>query len=820
MKKIMKLSKILLLFVTIFSYVSSPISVLAEEVIESAQKPLVLNLEATEGEGGVVEYSFTYKSENIDDYENEKEYKIELDTTVTYTNGNKEVLSEKEISVDGNTLNNVVSSYTLDSPVSEYYNGKYILDVTVFDGETEVYNTDLEYKTDYIASSGLSSKLMNELGVEVTPVKEGNYNVTEGKYTQNLSILVGELSPIGLYRISGTEEVMTGEVLRSKVFTGTLTDLTGKLFGKYSYTDSIVIEEVTENDGYEVVKTYNYSCDTTLNYGSSSDNDALFTNKYGVTFEDGYIKLPAKGMNGAESVLTVEELLEKLDVNTVLSVTNGTSEDEILSGELMNGYIVKFTNGATAKYKVVIIGDADSDNDFDNDDLTGVMEGYLEKENMPSMDVVTLEKEVEGEEDKVFEKYGTITFDDIAHVNELLKGEKADLTEREIGNINVVFGKLPELVYVGDSFEVQVLVNSEMAEEVIDGIEGTVSGTKIELASATYVNFDSLLAGVSTEKGKLVAVSSEGLSTGMVVLTLKFVAVEEGTGTINFNGNVYRFTSKNEFKLTGEINIERKFSSNSYLSSLNASVGTFDIKFDKEEKVYTLTVPYDTEKVILSGGLEDLNAKVDGLIEYELTKKKTTAIITVTAEDGSTTVYTVYIIKEKAPVAKPVVYYSSSNNYLKSLEVEGYEIDFNKKVKEYSITVKNDVTSLDIKALAEHSKARVEITGNGDFKVGENTVVITVTAEDGSTRTYKLSVTKEEKKQVVTNTDESSNTAEKVVIIILIVLVALGLLYLIFKKDDEEEEVSKTSKKEETIKNKDDQNNVNNNKDNNKKRKK
>ena len=167
-------------------------------------------------------------------------------------------------------------------------------------------------------------------------------------------------------------------------------------------------------------------------------------------------------------------------------------------------------------------------------------------------------------------------------------------------------------------------------------------------------------------------------------------------------------------------------------------------------------------------------------------------------------VYTVYIIKEAKPenVATPVTYYYSSNNYLKSLEIDGYEITFNKETNEYKITVKGDVTSLDIKAIPEDSRARVEITGNEKFKKGNNTVTITVTAEDGSTREYKITANKEsEKKEALTEIEGNSNTAEKVVIIILIILVVLGLLYLIFKKD-EQEVATVEIKKEQKIDNK------------------
>lgn len=176
----------------------------------------------------------------------------------------------------------------------------------------------------------------------------------------------------------------------------------------------------------------------------------------------------------------------------------------------------------------------------------------------------------------------------------------------------------------------------------------------------------------------------------------------------------------NEFEeVSTSVNITRKSSINN-LYSLNASVGTFDTAFDKDVTVYTLTVPYGTKEVILSGSLEDTLSTVDGLFKYELTEDKTTAIITVTAEDGSTKVYTVYIIKEKPPVVPtPVVYYYSSNNYLKTLEAKGYEIKFDRDTLEYELNVNNDVKSLDITAIAEDSRSRVEITGNENFKTGK-----------------------------------------------------------------------------------------------------
>ena len=277
--------------------------------------------------------------------------------------------------------------------------------------------------------------------------------------------------------------------------------------------------------------------------------------------------------------------------------------------------------------------------------------------------------------------------------------------------------------------------------------------------------------------------NKRGVWTIIIVIVFSYIVLQAIYGLLRNN------KEKRKEELINQINENTQISSNNNLSSLKASVGTFDIAFDKDVTVYTLTVPYGTESVILSGRLEDVTSTIDGLIEYKLTDDKTTANITVVAEDGTIKVYTVYIIKEAKPenVATPVTYYYSSNNYLKSLEIDGYEITFNKETNEYKITVKSDVTSLDIKAIPEDSRARVEITGNEKFKKGNNTVTITVTAEDGSTREYKITANKEsEKKEALTEIEGNSNTAEKVVIIILIILVVLGLLYLIFKKDEQE----------------------------------
>ena len=494
------------------------------------------------------------------------------------------------------------------------------------------------------------------------------------------------------------------------------------------------------------------------------------------------------------------KILEEAKVDPNKRAKDLTNE-EVINSEVKNNYKLVFKKGTEVTYTVVVIGDNNNDNNFNEDDMKPTMNDYLEGNKVLSMDVI---KE-DNDED------GLLTFEDIMRLNtELNPVTSGDANT----NLSLVYGELPKEIYVGDTFKLNVLVKSENVSDYINGINALVTtGNNLKLTNVTY---NSNLIGTFKDNN-LVAVGTD-LKNEEVLLTLEFTAIKEGKDSITLSGNIAKNENIEEFEnLTTEVNVIRKISSNNNLSSLKASVGTFDIAFDKDVTVYTLTVPYGTESVILSGSLEDITSTVDGLIEYKLTDDKTTANITVVAEDGTIKVYTVYIIKEAKPenVATPVTYYYSSNNYLKSLEIDGYEITFNKETNEYKITVKSDVTSLDIKAIPEDSRARVEITGNEKFKKGNNTVTITVTAEDGSTREYKINVNKEaDKKDALTEIEGSTNTAEKVVIIILIILVVLGLLYLIFKKD-EEEVIAVEPKKDNNIKKEDNSkktNSVNNKK--------
>ena len=109
--------------------------------------------------------------------------------------------------------------------------------------------------------------------------------------------------------------------------------------------------------------------------------------------------------------------------------------------------------------------------------------------------------------------------------------------------------------------------------------------------------------------------------------------------------------------------------------------------------------------------------------------------ITVTGNNGNTKNYLITISRPDT---------RNANAYLKSLTIDGKDIEFEKDIVEYEYKVGKNVDSLDIKAVPELESSKVEISGNEKFQLGKNTVTITVKAEDNSEKVYKIIVIKEE----------------------------------------------------------------------------
>ena len=85
-----------------------------------------------------------------------------------------------------------------------------------------------------------------------------------------------------------------------------------------------------------------------------------------------------------------------------------------------------------------------------------------------------------------------------------------------------------------------------------------------------------------------------------------------------------------------------------------------------------------------------------------------------------------------------------TTNTLDSIIVSDCTLDpaFNSATTEYSCTVKNNVTTVNVNATATSTKAKVRGLGAKDLVVGKNTLPIRVIAEDGSEKIYNVNVTR------------------------------------------------------------------------------
>lgn len=86
----------------------------------------------------------------------------------------------------------------------------------------------------------------------------------------------------------------------------------------------------------------------------------------------------------------------------------------------------------------------------------------------------------------------------------------------------------------------------------------------------------------------------------------------------------------------------------------------------------------------------------------------------------------------------------SSNANLSNLGIRPNDFSgFTPGTTTYDVTVPEDVESVEVYATAQDSGATISGTGNKTLEYGENALSVVVTAEDGTTKTYTINVTRE-----------------------------------------------------------------------------
>lgn len=846
-KKISKLLKVSLLLCMLFSQLANPISVLADQVVPSynleiefddkgdeddTNDEFVITSNGTkalvEDEKYILEIirSFKYADGTLNATENKKNYSLVLGSSLTegvniahemfsyngvsYVNVNVYEVTDEEIDISTYPEEDYSTLLTTDS-VENIMNTSFEEGVSynetelafVVSGETAVCditdgykcsvtlnNTNNIVEIDYLLKTGnLNPNNKYHIVLKVNGVVSDLVTEDIALTPEKLELDFSKMLP-GVYNVLySVRDSKNVEVFSNVVeFTYTNDEIIDKVdfiknvnFGVelfYNYTVLTDIEKESLGNEYKVLDNpLAFIFDNLVSNVDVNVNYNLFDedNRYHVVYGDGLVG----AFDELSDVYTVGEVIEKLNISlphTTVSIVDKNGQKVSEESYVENGMkLVVNIFGETLKYDLLVHGDVNGGY-VDTSDLNSLIDKVLNNE-ITFYDTFNLD--LNGDE--------VIDVIDISLLGVNIYDKNYSLPQIDvIDTITSVIESDKDELFVGENFEVTLSLNG-FDENYINALEGFVSYDKEALELSKVEVLDELFVGKNLDNRFVYASDEVFDKNEESFVKLTFTALKEGTHKVLVNDltlvsdGVVVLTEEKTNEV--EVLVNRALHTDASLKSLKSSVGYFDKTFKSDVLEYTLYVDSYVNRVTLSGELNDEYATTEDLKEYVLTGDNTVISINVTAEDGTVKTYKVNVRKV----------YKSSNNNLKDIVIEGYEIDFFKDVLEYKITVGSDVTSLDITALVEDGSAWAKIEGNENFKEGENEVIITVYAEDGNAKTYKLLVNKEKAKVVSPVVDdekveENKINTEKVVIIILIILVVIGLLYLIFKKDEDLEE--------------------------------
>lgn len=203
---------------------------------------------------------------------------------------------------------------------------------------------------------------------------------------------------------------------------------------------------------------------------------------------------------------------------------------------------------------------------------------------------------------------------------------------------------------------------------------------------------------------------------------------------------------------------------NNRLINIELSVGKID--FDPDKYIYNFTVDSNVDSIEVKGVAESSLAKVE-VSDTKLKVGSNKITITVTSESGSPQKYELIVTRED---------YDSLENYLESLTIKDYEINFNRDTFDYNITIGNE-DSLVISPICETSSATYEIVGNTNLVDGSK-IVIKVSDSEGSTREYTINV----KKSSVFDLSFLSNIDFKLIFLFLEFIIIFILIIIIISR--------------------------------------
>lgn len=220
----------------------------------------------------------------------------------------------------------------------------------------------------------------------------------------------------------------------------------------------------------------------------------------------------------------------------------------------------------------------------------------------------------------------------------------------------------------------------------------------------------------------------------ILLLTILFMIYPITTNALSISSSSKSITNGNSVTITVNASgLIGKFS----ITSSNSGVlsgGTSSVWLENETKTYTFTA-----------------------------KSVGTATITVTPIDVSDTSGNSYSGSKSVTISVVKPREKSTNNYLKSLSVDGYTLspEFNKNTLEYTVNVESSVEEINISASKEDSYSSISGTGKKQVNEGDNKFQVVVTSEVGSSKTYTINAVVQDSNPIIKEIDKEEYTVIK-----------------------------------------------------------
>lgn len=274
------------------------------------------------------------------------------------------------------------------------------------------------------------------------------------------------------------------------------------------------------------------------------------------------------------------------------------------------------------------------------------------------------------------------------------------------------------------------------------------------------------------------------------------------TNTTNKNTTITNTTTKSTTTTTQTTTK----SSNADLGNLGITPYDFS-GFIASKTKYEVSVPNSVKSVEVYAKAKESKATISGTGKVELKEGQNTEEVVVTAEDGTKKTYTIVItrLKEGEKITEQK---TSTGVSLKSLKVDGYELNsqFEPEKYEYEVNIEGEETSLNIIAEAVQSSDSVQILGNENLVDGKNIVNILVSdSKEENSVIYELTINKnfEKARRLQKEKEEAENweNIKKWGLRILVFVAIFGVMAFIIVKhkksqyEDYEEDLPKSLRK-------------------------